>query len=67
MLARYYFTLTNLLDFFVLEDYFSKTEIYGSSEIAQQVIELTTKVDNLRSIPGTHMLKEENQFLNIIL
>jgi len=58
LLAGYYFTLSNLLDFFVLPGYFSKVEIYGTSEIAQQGMELTTKLDDLRSIPETHTLKE---------
>lgn len=33
----------------------------------QQVSEFTTMLDDLKSIPGTHMLKEENQYLKVIL
>lgn len=30
--------------------------------MAQQVKELAAKTDHLSSIPGTHMMKEENRF-----
>ena len=38
-----------------------------AGKMSQQVWTLAAKMDNLSSIPRTHMVEEENQLLQVVL
>lgn len=52
---------------YFLQGLFAEKYSFWTSEMAQLVKALVAKSDNLSLIPGTHMVDEENRFLQNIL